>query len=190
MFLCRTKAFTVPNHMRLGFHEHYTNVDFSSGTETSLLSLRIRCRKLEWQLSSLSQVCNSVLLVLSALGMEYLNLGPNFSRAYPLPIKLDDMDNTQWLEILHPFANVKDLHLSEEVSTWIAPALQELAGEQVTEILPTLQNIFLDSVYSEHEPVPKAIWEFVAARQLSGYPVAIHRRHWDLKSGTWVEIED
>jgi hypothetical protein len=90
---------------------------------------------------------------------------------------------------VHPFTNVKDLHLSGEVATCIAPALQELTGEWVTEILPALQNIFLDGLYSEYEHVPKAISEFVAAQQLSGCPVAIHCRHQDWKSGTWVVIE-
>ena len=100
----------------------------------------------------------------------------------------DDMEDTQWLELLHPFANVKDLHLSRILPTRIAPALQELTGERVTEVLPVLQNIFLD-LYDEPEPVPKAIWEFVAARQLSGCPVAIHRRRFDSERGTWVVIE-
>jgi len=186
-FLCRTETFTVINHTKVVLDEHFTRVDFSSGTETSLLSLTISCRELDWQLSSLSQVCNSVLLALSAMDMEYLDLDLDISDAYPLLIE-DDMENTQWLELLHPFTNVKDLRLFGEVPTYVAPALQNLAGERVTEVLPVLQNIFLDGVYGQQQ-VPKAISEFVAARQLSGCPVAIHRRSWDSESRTWVVIE-
>jgi hypothetical protein len=190
MFLCRTKAFTVLNHTQVDFDNDFTNVDFSSRTETfneRALSLRISCRELDWQLSSLSQVCNSILLALSAMNMEYLDLRPSISGVYPRLIE-DDMESTQWLELLHPFTNVKDLHLSGKLPTCIAPALQELTGEQVTEILPTLQSIFLD-FHGKPELVPKVIGEFVAARQLSGCPVAIHRRGWDSKSRTWVVIE-
>jgi len=187
-FLCRTETFTVINHTKVVFNGHFTRVDFSSRTETSSLSLTISCRELDWQLSSLSQVCNSVLLALSTMDMEYPDLDLHIYGAYPLLIE-DDMEDTQWLELLHPFTNVKDLCLFREVATCIAPALQEVAGERVTEILPTLQNIFLDGFYGEHVHVPKAISEFVAARQLSGCPVAIHRRRWDSKSGTWVVIE-
>jgi hypothetical protein len=188
MFLCRTKAFTVLNHTQVEFDEECANVDFSSGTEPfneTLLSLTISCRELDWQLSSLSQICNLVLLALSAMDMGYIDLRPSISGVYPLLIE-DDMENTQWLELLHPFTNVKDLCLSGKLPTCIAPALQELAGERVTEILPTLQNIFVDG---EHKHVPKAISEFVAARQLSGCPVAIHRRRRDPERGTWVVIE-
>jgi len=186
MFLCRTKVFTVLNHTQVGFYEDVADVRFSSRTETlnqTSLSLTISCRKLDWQLSSLSQVCNSVLLALSTMDMEYPDLVLDIS-AYPLLLE-DDMEDTQWLELLHPFSNVKD---SDKVPTYIAPALQELTGEGVTEILPTLQSIFLD-FHGKPEPVPKAIGEFVAARQLSGFPVAIHRRSWDSKSRTWVVIE-
>jgi hypothetical protein len=186
-FLCRTEALSVLDHADVVFDESLTNVDFVSQTGTSCLLLTISCRDLDWQLSSLSQICNSVLLALS-MDMEYLCLGIDISDAYPLLIE-DNMENTQWLELLHPFTNVKDLYLSGILSTCIAPALQELASEQVTEVLPVVQNIFLDEVYGEPEPVPKAISEFVAARQLSGCPVAIHRRRFDSERGAWVVIE-
>jgi hypothetical protein len=120
--------------------------------------------------------------------VEHLNLDHDISDAYSRLIE-DEMENAQWSELLHPFTNVKDLHLSEEVLTCIAPALRELTDERVTEVLPTLQNIFIDESDDESEPVPEAIWEFGIARKLSGYPVDIHRRRWDSKSGTWVVIE-
>jgi hypothetical protein len=188
-FLCRTATFSVLDHAHVAFDESLTTVDFSSRTETfnqTSLSLIISCRELDWQLSSLSQVCNYALLSLSTV--QYLDIDLNISDAYPLLIE-DDMENIQWLELLHPFANVKDLHLSGKVPTCIAPALEELTGERVMEVLPVLQNVFLDRVYSEHELVPKAILEFVAARELSGCPVAVRRRRLDSESGTLVVIE-
>jgi len=189
-FLCRRETFTVLNQAQVDFEEHITNVEFSSRTETfkeTSLTLTISCRELDWQLSSLSQVCNSILLALSTMDMEYPDLDLYIDCIHPLLIE-DDMENTQWLEFLHPFTNVEDLHLSLILPTCLAPALQELAGERVTEILPMLQNIFLDGVYGQQQ-VPKAISEFAAVRQLSGCPVDIHRRSWDSKSGTWVVIE-
>jgi len=174
-FLCRTETFTVIDQALVDFEEHFPRVDFFSPTGTpgeTLLSLTISCRELDWQLSSLSQVCNSALLALSPV--EYLMFHHDILDGYP-PLLQDDMENSQWLELLHPFTNVKDLHLSGEVPTCIAPALQELASKRVTEVLPVLKNIFLDGFYCNGEPelVPKAISELVAARQLSGHPVAI-----------------
>jgi hypothetical protein len=182
-FLCRTETFSVLDHAHVDFNEHFTRVNFSSLTETfdeTFLSLTISCRELDWQLSALSQICNSALVNLSTV--EYLFLDRKVFDKYPRLIE-DDMENAQWLELLHLFTNVIELHISKKVGPCIAPALQELAGERVTEILPTLQNIFLDGFDGE---VPKAISEFVSARQLPGCPVAIHRRSWDSKSWKWV----
>jgi hypothetical protein len=71
---------------------------------------------------------------------------------------------------------VKNLHLSEEFASRIMPALQELVGERSTEVLPTLQNVFLQ----ELEPsgtVQAAIWQFVATREVISHPIAVSR--WD-----------
>jgi hypothetical protein len=72
---------------------------------------------------------------------------------------------------------VKDLFLSVELALRVAPALQDLAMGNVTEVLPVLQNVFLEEPESLG-PAQEAIRQFVAARQLSGHPVAIHR--WEI----------
>jgi len=60
-----------------------------------------------------------------------------------------------------------------------ALALRELAGERVTKVLPTLQNLFIEGL-EPSGPIQEALGQFVAARQLSGLPVVIHR--WDGRS--------
>jgi hypothetical protein len=95
---------------------------------------------------------------------------------YPRLRWQNDTENAQWLELLHPFAAVKNLYLSKEFTLLIAPALQELVGERVVEILPVLQGLFLEEV-SPAGPVQEAIGQFVAARQLSGHPIAVSQ--WD-----------
>src|SRR5260221_13245198 len=88
----------------------------------------------------------------------------------------DDMENTQWLELLHPFSTVKDLYLSKEVALRVASALQELSEGRVTKVLPGLQDIFIDDL----QPfgfIQEVFHEFVTerGRQVSSRPVAIHR---------------
>jgi hypothetical protein len=39
---------------------------------------------------------------------------------------------------------VKNLYISEHIGQCIVPALQELVGGRATEVLPALQNIFLE----------------------------------------------
>jgi hypothetical protein len=80
-----------------------------------------------------------------------------------------EIERSQWLELLHPFTAVKDLYLSRVFAPRIAAALQELVGERAMEVLPTLQNLFLD-VPQPTGPVEEAVGQFVAARQLSCEP--------------------
>ena len=53
------------------------------------------------------------------------------------------------------------------------PVLKKLVGEKTTEVLPALQNLFF------HKYVellgPTAIEDFIAARELSGHPIAVSR---------------
>jgi hypothetical protein len=50
--------------------------------------------------------------------------------------------------------------------------VQELVGESTTEVLPIMQNIFLERS-RPRRPVPESIKEFVAAQQLSGRPITV-----------------
>ncbi|KAI9451524.1 hypothetical protein F5148DRAFT_543526 [Russula earlei] len=132
------------------------------------LSLEISCRELDWQLASLAQICSSSFPFLSTL--VHLDIA---DWDIPQSHWKDDMETTQWLELLAPFTAMKDLRLTHQVAPHVCQALEELAGERVTEVLPALQNIFLKSL----EPlgsIPKYIEGFVAARSLSGHPVAVH----------------
>jgi len=88
----------------------------------------------------------------------------------------DDMENAQWLELLNNFTTVKTLYLSWGITRRIVSALQELDWGRATEVLPSLQSLFLEEI-DPLGPVPEGIGKFVAARQLSGHPVAVSR--WD-----------
>ncbi|KAI9509703.1 hypothetical protein F5148DRAFT_706644 [Russula earlei] len=141
---------------------------FKKTTSFPELSLEIRCRELDWQLASLAQVRRSTFSPLSNL--VQLDIVDGVSQ----PHWKDDMETTQWLELLDPFTAVKDLRLSDQVAPHVCQALEELAEERVTDVLPALQNIFLKSL-DPLESVPKYIEGFVAARKLSGHPVAVYR---------------
>jgi hypothetical protein len=79
------------------------------------------------------------------------------------------------MELLRPFTTVKDLVLDELVISSVSSSLQELVRERVTEILPALQNIFLERSRSSGL-VPEGIAKFIAARELSSLPVIVHHR--------------
>ena len=64
----------------------------------------------------------------------------------------------------------------KELAPAIAGALQELVGGRITEVLPSLQNIFVEGL-EPSGPLQENIGQFVAARQLSDHAIAIS--DWD-----------
>jgi len=76
------------------------------------------------------------------------------------------------LGLLLPFTAVKNLYLSKQISPHIAAALQEVTGGGTTEVLPNLQNLYLEG-FQLSESVQEGIAQFVSARQVTNHPVAI-----------------
>jgi hypothetical protein len=116
----------------------------------------------------MAQVCNSSFpqALISAVKHLYIQ-----SSRYEFIVGQDDIEDSQWLELFHPFTGVKNLYLPSKLTSCIALALRELVGERLTEVLPALQTVFLEN--PSDGPVPEAIEQFVAARQLAGYPTAL-----------------
>ena len=172
-FINRTPASKALEKARITLGDA-ASVNFSSQTSGyGTLNVDILCRGLDWQLSSLEQVFTSCLPPFSILEDLYLphSLPDN-------PNRKDKIDNGLWQELLHPFIAVKNLHLSKDFALHIGPALQELVEGRTTEMLPALQNIFLEG-FESSEPIQEGIGQFVAARQVAGYPIAVSR--WDDK---------
>ena len=139
-----------------------------SGDRT--VQVTILCQVSNWQLSSLAQICTLSLRPL--LTMENLYIEDGYQR----PDGEDDIEAAEWLDLLHPFTAVKNLYLSEKFAPHIAPVLRELIGERTTEVLPALQNIFLEE-FQPSEPVLEGIARFISARQLINQPVVISVWH-------------
>ena len=148
-------------------------VEFNSQTSGyHVLRVRILCSAPDWQLSSIEQVCTPSLPPLSTLEDLYIVGG----RLDP-PLWEGDVENTLWLEVLHPFAAVKNLYLCKKIVPSIAPALQELVGARTTEELPNLENIFLEGLQPSGS-VQEGIEKFLTARQITNRPIAVSR--WDM----------
>ena len=135
------------------------------------LDVTVRCIDLDWQVSSMEQVCTSCLPPLSTLDDLYI-----YEDLYSPPVWQDNIENALWLELLQPFTAVKDLYLSKKFASRIMPALQELVEGSMTEVLPVLQNIFLEELQLS-ETIQAGIQQFVATRQATGQPITVSR--WD-----------
>jgi hypothetical protein len=106
---------------------------------------------------SLLHICTPTYPPLSTLERLYIyeieNLGPEWR---------EDVEDIQWLESLRSFTAVKNLYISEEAALLILPHLRELALGRTREVLPTLQNIFVEGL-QRSGPDQEGVGEFVAA---------------------------
>ncbi len=173
-FISRTPNLKTPGEACVVFSLDHVRVMLPQASPR-LLELRVTCWQSNWQLSSLAHIYSALPQALIPT-MEHLYIYDGY---YLLPHWQDDIEDGQWLEVLHPFTSVKKLYLSRELTPFIAPALQEFVGERVTEVLPALQTLFLEE---DHPlgPVQEAIGKFVAARQLAGHPIIVS--HWEIVS--------
>jgi hypothetical protein len=167
-FICRSPKFKTHDEAHVLFSDHDALISFSQ-THARKLELRISCRRPDLQLSSLAQICSSSFPQTFVPFVETLHI---LEGEFPPPYWPDDIESNQWLALLRPFIVVKRLYISRRLVPGIAPALQELVGERVTEALPALQTLFLEEPLPS-EPVQEAIGQFIATRQLAGYPIAM-----------------
>ena len=169
-FIGRTKILDAPHRADTSFAHSSARISLFRGKgdiDFKVLDLSTMCSMRDY-LSLLAQGCSSFLPPLPSL--EHLSISGDLPLGWQ-----PEVENTQWIELLRPFITVKDLVLDELVALSVAPALQELVGDRGTEILPELQNIFLDGFQSSGS-VLDGIGKFVAARELSGRPVIVRHR--------------
>lgn len=168
-FINRIEKFELLDQANVAFWNESAEVSLSLKTETVRhisLVLEISCTQADWQLSFIAQVCSMPFPPISTL--EHLRIDN------PLPSGQDDMEHSQWLELLYPFNSAKNLYLNEEVGLRVATALNGLAGASVIEVLPALQGLFIKGLQPSG-PTWEAVESFVAARQSFGCPTAVQR---------------
>ena len=170
-FINCTPTLRALDEARVQFHLCTTNVKLRYRTfeflDNVTVSIHISYREPDQRLSPVSQVCNSFLHTISTVEDLYIE-----HKDSQLVLKNDAVENTLWLQLLLPFTAAKNLYLSKKLGPGIAAALQELVRGRIAEVLPSLQNIFVEGL-GPSGLLRENIEQFVAARQLSGHHVAI-----------------
>ena len=197
-FIDRTPKLKAHDQARVFFGPNSESSSWVTLPQTSGGKLRleiIKCR-LSDQLSSLTQLCSSSIprALISAVDRLYIAEGDSNYLCFEEDIEYSPV---QWLELLRPFVAVKYLYISREYTPHIVLALQELVGERATEVLPTLQTLFLEETHPPG-PVQEAVGQFVAARQLVGQRIALScwngisriKDIWVGVKDVWGEMED
>ena len=167
----RIAKLQVPVKAQIGFEDPEIWLEFSSPTQeptnVPVLTLGILCIPRNPQFPCMAQFCRSPFFPLPTLESLYIGGG-----RYSEGDRHFRIQEHQWLEFLEPFATVKNLYLSKEFAPRIAPALRQLAGGRATEVLPTVQNIFVEG-FQPLGIVYEAIGQFAASRQRSDHPITI-----------------
>jgi len=128
--------------------------------------LAIVCDDLAGQILSMARACRELLPLLA--GVERLDLYCD-----SLLPSTEFMNPRHWLELFQPFINLQNLYISEKVWPQVAPALRGLTGKSAAEVLPQLRSLlFKLEELEQFGQVWESIESFIAARRLSGQPVA------------------
>ncbi|KAI0298236.1 hypothetical protein BC826DRAFT_120652 [Russula brevipes] len=133
------------------------------------LAFEVRCDRIDWQLDSMARVCGQLSPFFSSI--ERFDLVCD--GISPETEGKDDMETTQFLAIFRSFTAIRSLYVTETFVPFIAPALQELVAESMSEVLPSLRDLFLERppIFGS---VQEGIQTFIEARRISGQPVTVH----------------
>jgi hypothetical protein len=170
-FIGRTpKLRRQPSEVKIGFPPGGVRITFFFPSSFHImLSLEISCAHPERRFPSLAQFCR-----LSPFPIHILKTLCIGGGQVPQHPQRNHAEDTRWLELLRQFSGVKNLFLGKEIAVHIVHALQEHVGERAMEVLPILENVFIDE-FELSGPLNKIIKEFVASRQLTGHPITISR---------------
>jgi hypothetical protein len=142
---------------------------FLGEAATYAFAVTIRCWHLDWQVSSVAQIFNALSQALSTV--EHLTLEqqvPSQSSE-----EHNDVDRTEWRNLLGSFSNVKTLRVEDGLVEELSNCLRLEDGELPVELLPELQEL----TYSASRYVGDAFTSFVDARQNAGHPVTLVRHN-------------
>ena len=172
-FIRRTETFMTIHRARVEFFSFAVWITLSGRemmvtSDREALQLEITCEPFGWQLSAVAQVSKSLLSSLPNLESLEITVAHKDRQG--------EIEVIQWREFLHPFTSVRNVTLEFENSIQlVALALQELARDRVTEVLPALQHLFLRTYgWQPSGPVKGAIEQFITTRRLYGHPVTVH----------------
>ena len=131
-------------------------------------AIRIFCWHLDWQVSSMAQISNSLSQMFSAV--EHLILQHEVHGRSSE--EHNEVDRTEWRKLIMPFRNVKTLRVFNGIVKHLSHCLR-LEGEELPlELLPKLQELtYYGSSLTHH-----AFTSFIDARRNAGRPVTLNRQ--------------
>ena len=153
------------------FHFFWNGVDVwvypREEAEIPGLAINVLCWHLDWQVSSMAQIINSLSQVFSAV--EHLTL-VHYEHDQSSE-EHNEVDRTEWRRLLRPFNNVKTLRIEDGLVDDLSRCLQLEDGDLPLEVLPELQEL----TYPGSGNIGDGFASFVDARRNAGRPITLVR---------------
>lgn len=146
------------------------------------LTVDIADGEADWKLSSLGAVCASFSPFLSTVENLYIKEDEYWQKAFYY-----FLESWRWLDVLSPFTAVKNLYLPGTSTRDVMLALQVVVERGLREVLPGLENIYMDSTEVSGR-VLIAIGLFDVVRRNTGYPVTLFISDGDWDSNRFTEV--
>jgi hypothetical protein len=169
LFILRTETQRSPNQATIHYSGFDISLTLSQPGMPHHLALRILCKNLDWQISSMAELCEGLSPTL--FHVEQLNIcapPTSFSGVQ------DEMDFTQleFPDLFRQFINVRRLCVTGESVLQVAGALGRITGQRAVTVLPNLRDIYLGS-HAETACARRDLSPFIAARGNSAHSVVV-----------------
>jgi len=135
------------------------------------LVIAVDCWHLDWQVSSMAQISNSLSQVFSAVEHLTLKGGKHIQSSE----EHNEFGRTEWRELLRSFRNAKTLSIEEGLLEGLSRCLQLEDGELPLELLPELQELKIYQNWRDYGR-SDAFTSFINARESAGRAVTLLRR--------------
>ncbi|KAH8992924.1 hypothetical protein EDB92DRAFT_1855640, partial [Lactarius akahatsu] len=172
-FIQRIEMQTLLSRADIQSSENAIYISFTSASPrtSTPLRLQISCEQLDWQLSSMAQVCDQF----SPFLFRVSDLGINSTQS---PSGQDDVDGEQWPELVHTFVGAEDFRVAgvhvKDILRALHPASREHTAGTTTSMLPALRNLRVEEPIAMDGPSWDAVQSFITSRSLSGRPVQVN----------------
>ena len=165
-FIGRTENLRF-NRTRFVFGSNYVFVAVNppeANMQLAAFAIFVHCWHLDWQVSSVAQISNSLSQIFSTV--EHLTLVHGVhSRSSE---ENNEVERTEWRKLLRSFTDVKTLYIEDGLVEELSRCLRLDDGEHPTGLLPELQELTYSGSSNANAFTP-----FIDARQNAGCPVAL-----------------
>ena len=143
-------------------------VVYPRGANTYALGILVGCSHLDWQVSSMAQISDSLCQMISSV--EHLVLEHDLHNHSSE--EHNQVNHTEWCQLLRPFRNVKTFGIGTGLAEELSHFLKSEDGGLSSALLPKLEEL----TYSASGDTRNRFISFIDTRQNTGRPVTLVRR--------------